>query len=179
MNLKKIRLLKKKTKRPKPSKASITLIELMLTIALLLIVIGGLGFNVRSALLESRFRSESSSLFAKIDLCKKISSLFRSDLALKLEPNPAGGFKGKILILSPLPEAIEKALTKDLLYPSILSMRVDNEPKEEVVFLFSSRGESSIPTLRVARKGKSAERLGDESLREDEILDLYPAEVKK
>lgn len=163
--------------RPPIHKRSITLIELMLAVAVLLLVVGGIGFNIESALRASRFKSEALRLKSKIELIQKAATLFRADIHLKIKKGK-GGVQGELMLLSPLPKAVQKALEADLFFSSIDSIEVQGVERDKVELIFSVRQGSYFPSLHLlGKRGALFEIAGASEIEECDILQYYPENV--
>lgn len=80
----------------------VTLIELLLVISILLMVAGLVGFNIRRAFFEQRFRAEVSAVVDTLRLAQDLMLLLNSDAHVLFADDPAGGIKYWIEVDKPL-----------------------------------------------------------------------------
>lgn len=81
---------------------SFTLVELLLVISILLMVAGLVGFNIRRAFFEQRFRAEVSAVVDTLRLAQDLMLLLNSDAHVLFADDPAGGIRYWIEVEKPL-----------------------------------------------------------------------------
>lgn len=70
-----------------------TLVELLLVISILLMVAGLVGYNIRRAFFEQRFRAEVSAVVDTLRLAQDLMLLLNSDAHVLFADDPAGGIR--------------------------------------------------------------------------------------
>ncbi len=90
----------------------ITLIELLLVISVLLMVAGVVGFNIRGALVEQRFRAEVSAVVDSLRLAQDLMLILNSDVHVFFADDPAGGIRYWVEVEKPLAPGWDRELKR-------------------------------------------------------------------
>lgn len=80
----------------------VTLIELLLVITIMVMVAGLVGFNIRRAFFEQRFRAEVSAVVDTLRLAQDLMLLLNCDAHVLFADDPAGGIKYWVEVEKPL-----------------------------------------------------------------------------
>lgn len=90
----------------------ITLIEFLLVIALLMVVAGLVGLNIRRAFVEQSFRSEVSSVVDTLRLAQDLMLILNSDVHMLFQDDPVRGIRYWIEVEKPLPSNWDRELKR-------------------------------------------------------------------
>lgn len=89
-----------------------TLVELLLVISILLMVAGMVGYNIRRAFFEQRFRAEVATVVDTLRLAQDLMLLLNSDVHVLFADDPAGGIRYWIEVEKPLAASWDRELKR-------------------------------------------------------------------
>lgn len=96
-------------KRRIKSKRAFTLIEIMIVIACIALIAGFFTINIRLAVLEQNFESETSELLSQIKLAEELNTLFGIDIEMKFYEEE-GKTKSKMVPTGVVTQSFEELL---------------------------------------------------------------------
>ncbi|MCE5317386.1 MAG: type II secretion system GspH family protein [Parachlamydia sp.] len=162
-------------------KYSFTLIELLLVISILLMVAGLVGYNIRRAFFEQRFRAEVSAVVDTLRLAQDLMLLLNSDAHVLFADDPAGGIRYWIEVEKQLSGGWERELKrKRPNLKAIHLVEMDDrisaiKVKKHLDIMFLSGG--SVMSKGILRLFSSDEKEGDGVLKSYICLPGYPKPI--
>lgn len=164
------------------SKKCFTLVELLLVVSILLMVAGMVGYNIRRAFFEQRFRAEVAAVVDTLRLAQDLMLLLNSDAHVLFADDPAGGIRYWIEVEKQLSGSWDRELKRKR--PNLKTIHLvemddrvsEIKVKDKLDIMFLSGG--SVMSKGVLRLFTSDEKERDGVLKSYVCLPGYPRPIE-
>lgn len=168
---------------PNIRKASYTLVEMLVVLMILVLVIGSVTINVRSAIKEQRYRTEVAVVVDQLRLAQDLMLVMGADIIFKFDTDSKGkGIKYWLETKSPLPKGWTREVTrphKNLQEIHMMTFTLENAKrasKEANEIVFSSG--CSIMSNGLLRLSTSSTMNDENAMTSLICLPGYPAPIE-
>ena len=154
----------------------LTLVELMIVMAILLMITGGIGINVRKALQEQRFRTEVDIIVDTLRLAQDLMLILGADVHYRMWGDDKGIYS-QLKVEGDIPKVWEPIIKRsERIFKEIHSVELKGDTSSEIDIKFLSGG--SLMTRGVLRMSTHQEMEAPGSLRRDVFLLGYPHAIQ-
>ncbi|MDR3624172.1 MAG: hypothetical protein P4L16_03410 [Chlamydiales bacterium] len=150
-------------------KKSLSLLEILLSVSLLSVSLGGVGFQIHKILKQDRFEKSASLILEKILFAKECSANFGTDITLLLSQKKEG-LSCVMTSSSPLMNQEKWLLAQDKFFDTISSFSLNGENRERLKIQITNGG-------RIEKRGILQLNMKDKSV--DIVLSQKPKRVSK
>ncbi len=166
-----------------PAKKSITLIEIILVLALLSLILGGIGINIRNLMVEERFKADVAAVVSMLNTAQNLMLIENTDVKLVFKGDEKKGIEMSLEVDALLNKGLQNELQrKRNLLKTIHSVNfhdlLDQPPDEEGTLKIKFLSGGSLMSRGVLRLSTSETLKDSNALFAAICLKGYPEPLK-